>query len=83
MEQTTTQLMAEMEAIMNAHYERMIAIIKTGLEEMKSVAEHQEVPKEDASVKSSGAIKKRHRCRHLAAGRLEEPKELTRGDCGS
>jgi hypothetical protein len=34
-------------------------------------------------VKSSGRTKKRHRGRHLAEGRRGEPKELTRGDCGS
>jgi hypothetical protein len=77
MEQTAAQIMAEMEAIMNAHYERMIAIIKTGLEEMKSVVEHQEVLKEEAAVKSSGPMKKRHRGRHLAARQRGELKELT------
>jgi hypothetical protein len=50
---------------------------------METEVEHREVPTEGAAVKSSGARKKRHRDRHLAAGRRGEPKELTRGDCGS
>jgi hypothetical protein len=37
-------------------------------EEMKSVAVHEEVPKEEAAVKSFGAPKKWHRGRHLTAG---------------
>jgi hypothetical protein len=32
-------------------------------EKMESEAEHWEVPKEDATVKTSGAMKKRHRAR--------------------
>jgi hypothetical protein len=76
-------IMERMRADMNAHYERMIAIIKTCLEEMEAVAEHQEVPAEEAAVKSSGKMKKRHRGRYLAAGRRGEPNELTRQDCGS
>jgi hypothetical protein len=38
---------------------------------------------EDAAVKSLGTLKKRHRGRHLAAGRCGEPKELAQGICGS
>jgi hypothetical protein len=34
-------------------------------------------------VKSSGTKKKRHVGQHLAAEWCREPKELTRGDCGS
>jgi hypothetical protein len=67
-------IVERMKADMNARYERMIAIIKTGLEEMRSVAERQ-VP--------SGALRRRHRGRNLSEGRRREPKELTRGDCGS
>jgi hypothetical protein len=52
-------------------------------EDMESEVEHREVPTEEAAVKSSGTMKKRHRGRHIAAGRRSEPKELTRGDCGS
>jgi hypothetical protein len=42
-------------------------------EEMKSVAEQEKVPKEEAAVKSSGALKTRHRGRQLAAGRRGQP----------
>jgi hypothetical protein len=44
---------------------------------MESEVEHREVRTEEA------AVKMRHRGRHLAAGRLGEPKELARADCGS
>jgi hypothetical protein len=43
-------------------------------EKMGSGAEHREVPKEEAAVKTSGAMKKRHRGWNLAAGRHREPK---------
>jgi hypothetical protein len=42
-----------------------------------------EVPKEDAVVKPVNGRKRRHRGKKQAAGRHEEPKKLTRGDCGS
>jgi hypothetical protein len=88
------QIMAEMKAIlkasheemkaeMKAHQEGMMAIIKTGLEEMKSVAVHEEVPKEEATVKPVRAVKKRHRVWHLAAGCHGKPKEQTQGNGGS
>jgi hypothetical protein len=44
------------------------ARVEASPEEKESVAEHQEVPMEEATVKSSGLLKKRHRDRHLAAG---------------
>ncbi|PNF30540.1 hypothetical protein B7P43_G09927 [Cryptotermes secundus] len=50
---------------------------------MQSTVEHQEVPKEDAVVKPVKGWKKWHRGKKRAAGRREEPKELTQGDCGS
>jgi hypothetical protein len=52
-------------------------------EEMESEVESREVPTEEAIVKSSRTMKKRHRGRRIAAGRRGEPKELTRGNCGS
>jgi hypothetical protein len=52
-------------------------------EMMQPVGEHQEVPREDAVVKPVRRRKKRHRGRKQAAGRRVEPKELTRGNCGS
>jgi hypothetical protein len=57
--------------------------LKANPEEMESKVEHQEVPKEEAVVKSSGAQKKRHRGWNLAAGCHGKSKELTRRDCGS
>jgi hypothetical protein len=44
---------------------------------MKSVAMHKEIPEEEAAVKTGKALKKRHRGRHLAAGRRGKPKEQT------
>jgi hypothetical protein len=46
-------------------------------EYMESKVEHREVPTEEAAMKSSGTMKKRHRGRHLAAERSGEPKKLT------
>ena len=57
--------------------------LKANPEEMESDSGHREIHKEDAVVKSDKGRKKRHRDRHLGAGRRGEPKELTRGDCGS
>jgi hypothetical protein len=57
--------------------------LKANPEEMESEAEYWEVHTEEATVKSFGAVKKRHRGQHLAAGQHGEPKELTQGDCGS
>jgi hypothetical protein len=49
----------------------------------ESEAEHREVPKKDAVVKPVRGRKRRHRVRKQAAERRGEPKELTRGYCGS
>jgi hypothetical protein len=46
-------------------------------EDMESEVKPREVPTEEAALKSSGTMKKRHRGRHLAAERRGEPKELT------
>jgi hypothetical protein len=51
-------IMERMRADVNSYYERMIAIRKTGLEEMKAVAEHQEIPAEEGAVKSSGTTRR-------------------------
>jgi hypothetical protein len=74
-----------MTAMMKGNREMMEATdLKVNPEEgMESEVEYREVHTEEAAVKFSGKIKKRHRGRHLAAGRYGEPKELTRGDCGS
>jgi hypothetical protein len=50
---------------------------------VKSVAVHEEFRTEDAAAKPSGTMKKRHRGRHLAVGRLGKQKDLPRGDCGT
>jgi hypothetical protein len=57
--------------------------LKTNPEEMKSVAVPEEVPEKHAVVKPVGGLRKRYRGQKLAAGRRGEPKELTRGNCGS
>jgi hypothetical protein len=51
--------------------------------EMKSVAVHEEVPTEEAAGKTSGALKKRYRNRHLAVRRRSQPKKWTQGNGGS
>jgi hypothetical protein len=66
-----------MKAILNAWWEETMAcqeMIEACLEcnepnseDMESEVEHREVPMEEAAVKSSGTIKKRHRGLHLAA----------------
>jgi hypothetical protein len=50
---------------------------------MESEAGHREVPKEGAVVKPVKERKKQQRGRKLTAGRGGEPKELSRGICGS
>jgi hypothetical protein len=46
-------------------------------EDMEYEVGHREAPTEEAAVKSSGTMKKRHRGRHLGAGRRGVPKGLT------
>jgi hypothetical protein len=43
----------------------------------------EEVPKEEAAVKSSRALKKLRWDPHLAAGRRQKPNKRSRGNCGS
>jgi hypothetical protein len=50
---------------------------------MQSAVEHREAPEEDAIAKPVEGWKKRHKGRNQAAERRGEPKELTRGNCGS
>jgi hypothetical protein len=52
-------------------------------EDMQSGVEHWEVPKEHTTVKPVRELKKRHRGRHLAAGRRRKPEEQTQRNCGS
>jgi Fe2+ transport system protein B len=42
--------------------------LKANPEEMESKSEHQEIPKEHATVKPVGGLRKQHRGRKLAAG---------------
>jgi hypothetical protein len=71
--------MTACQEVMEAYPEKM----ETNPEEMQSEAVHEEVLKEEAAVKSFGAMKKWHRHRHLAAGRYRKPKERTQGNGGS
>jgi hypothetical protein len=87
----------EMMAQMKVHHEEIMAIMgadrgKTKAypekreaipEEMKYVAEHQEVPKEEAAVDTIGAPEDQHGDRRLAVRRLGQPKKQTHGDGGS
>jgi hypothetical protein len=44
----------------------MMAIMKTSLEEIKFLVEHQKVPNEEAVVETIGALKDRHGDRYLS-----------------
>jgi hypothetical protein len=80
-------------AMLDAHHKNIMACLgqmKANTEKtapvpemMQSVEEHQEVPSEDAIVKSVKGRKKRRRSRKSTAGRHRVPKELTRENCGS
>jgi hypothetical protein len=74
------------EALMDVSQEVMKAypeIMEVNPKEIKSVAMHEEVPKEDARGICFGALRKRHRDRNLAVGHREKPKERTKGKGGS
>jgi hypothetical protein len=89
------QLFEEMMmAMLDAHHKSLMAslglaetnIEKTvhGAEMTQSVEEHQDIPTEDAAVaKPANEQRKWHRSQKSTAGRRREPKELTRGNCGS
>jgi hypothetical protein len=53
---------------MKAHQERMMAIMKAGLEEIEAVAEHQEVSKEKTAVETLRALEDQYGNWHLAIG---------------
>jgi hypothetical protein len=53
----------------------------TSVERKPEVAKQDEVPNIDAIVKPVKGWKTRHKGRKQAAGRREEPKELTQGIC--
>jgi hypothetical protein len=79
----------EMMAKLDTHHERMTACLgKTEATDLEAnlgeiQSEAVQVTKEEAAVKSSGALKKWHSGRHLAAQCCQEAKERTRGNCGS
>jgi hypothetical protein len=52
-------------------------------EEKESVAEHQEVPSEEAAVGTIGALEDRYGDRYLVACCLRQTNKLTEGDDGS
>jgi hypothetical protein len=52
-------------------------------EEIKSIAEHMEVPKKEAAVKPVRALKKRHGGQNLAVRCCQKPKKRTQGNVGS
>jgi hypothetical protein len=54
--------------------------MEVSVEDIQSGAEHREVPKEHAALKSVGGLRKRQRSRNLAAERPDQPKERNR--CG-
>jgi hypothetical protein len=51
--------------------------------ELESIAVHEDIPKEEAIVKTVGALKKWHRDRHPAIRCHGQPKKRTQGNCGS
>jgi hypothetical protein len=63
---------------MEAYPEKM----KADAEEVKSVVEHEEIPKEEAAMKRARALKKWHRDQHVDAGRCGQLKERTQGNGG-
>jgi myosin heavy subunit len=50
---------------------------------MRSMEEHQEIPKGEAAVMPVGGLRKRRRVQNLAAERRQKPKKRTRGYYGS
>jgi hypothetical protein len=72
-------------ARMNSQLKKMGASLRkteTNAEE-KSIAVHEEVPKEETAVETSGTLKKRHRDRHLAISHCSQLKNQTQGNGGS
>jgi hypothetical protein len=70
-------LKEEMMSKLDAHHERMTAKMISWIEEMEAspeksdaVAEHEEVPKEEAMVEAIGALEDRYGYRHLDVGHL-------------
>jgi hypothetical protein len=79
-----------MMAMLDVHHERIIAPLgkmeatdfKANPEEIESVMEQQEIPKEEAAVMPVREPRKRRRVRNLSAERRQKMKERTRGKSG-
>jgi hypothetical protein len=56
--------------------------LEANTEETESEVEHEEVPKEEATVETSGALKKRHGDWYLAVRSHSQPKKRTQGNGG-
>jgi hypothetical protein len=80
----------KMMAMLDAHHERIMASLgraeatdfKAIPEEMESVMEHQEIPKEDNAVMPGGEPKKWRRVCNLAVEHRQKMKERTQGKSG-
>jgi hypothetical protein len=57
-------------------------VLKANPEDMAFEVKHREVPKEHATVKPVGRLRKRHKDRNLAMERRQTPKEQTQVNCG-
>jgi hypothetical protein len=88
------EMMARLEAIIEANHERMEALMDVSLESVKACLEKTEANQTKVEIKMEaclkemkretfGAPKKRYRDRHLAIGRHRQPKKQTQGDGGS
>jgi hypothetical protein len=67
-----------MESLMDASLEKMEATdLEANPEELKSVVEHQEVPKEEAAVKTVRAQKEQYGNQHLAVWHHQQLKKWT------
>jgi hypothetical protein len=85
-EETLTKLHSHHEGMMartDSQPEKMEATdFEANSDEIESESEHEEVPKEEAAVESTGALEDRYGDRNLAAGRHRQPKKRTQGGGG-
>jgi hypothetical protein len=83
LEEETTSITRKETMACQEMEERLEEEEPTSVDRKPEVAQQREVPVDDAVVKPVNGRKKRHKCKKQAAERCEEPKELTRGICGS
>jgi hypothetical protein len=70
-------------AVMEACLEKTVVTdLGANPQEVRSVAEHQELLKEQAAMEIIGALENPYGERHLSAGRRRQPKKHTQCDCG-